>query len=364
MARKSLVLGALIMVGVALALPAQTSTAVESALRRAGYTVQNPRTEGGLPTWDLRHDDGVSFSLSMAGGLTDVRIGALNTIRENVFTLAGLEIRRARVVFTDDRAVAIVIPRSYRIAGRDYADYLPSGMQFIVEDALFYDFRMLADNLALRINGQFIGEQQFADRIARAIDNPAGYIESTDPLFLSRRLDEQGTLIEDARAVNQRQDASIDGLEEADREIIDQVERYVEIGEQAIFDIMRRAETNNRALREEIAALSERHEELVQRHESLLQDYDDLQGYTRGLSGEFETLREGMVALEARRLFGSLRELNPEAVARVVELRRADSSLERDDALARVNDELPEDAEPLHKRHVQAIYALYFNDYR
>lgn len=364
MARKRPILGALIMVAVALALPAQTSTAVESALRGAGYTVRNPRVEGGLPTWDLRHDEGITFSLSMAGELTEVRSGALTTIRETVFSLSGLEIRRARVVFTDDRAVAIVVPRSYRIAGRDYSGFIPAGMQFIVEDALFYDFRMLADNLALRINGQFIGEQQFADRIVRAIDNPAGYIESTDPLFLSRRLDEQGSLLEDARAVNQLQNESIARLEATDQEIVERVERYATMGEQAVFDIMRRAEANNRALREEIAALTERHEDLAERHETLLQDYENLLGFTRSLTGEFEALREGLIALEARRLFGALREMNPQAIARVVELRRADSSLEQDEARSLVNEELPEDAEPLHKRHVQAIYAVYFNDYR
>ncbi|TVR71568.1 MAG: hypothetical protein EA427_04370 [Spirochaetaceae bacterium] len=369
MARKRVLLMVSLLTVVALALPGQDASGVAESLRARGYTVENPRTDAGRPTWDLRHEERIPFTLSMVGPLTEARALALQSIRETVFSLEGLDIRRTRIVFDQDRATAVVAPRSYRINGREYSGYMPSGMQFMYDESLAFDFRMLADNLALRVNGQYLTEEQFRERIVRAIDNPAAYIESSDPQFLARRLEEQQSLLDGARATDIIQNQAIARLE-------DEIARSLQLGEEALNREVRRAEQAERAVRRDfqrdlaeeaetlrketqlaLAELSARHEALRADHEALLQ----AQGQ---LLAEFEALREGAIALAGRKLFGALRELDPGAVARVVELRRAEPGLEADDARDRVNDELPDGVDPLHSRHVQAIYALYFNDYR
>lgn len=350
MAHKQFVVMILFMMSAVLLLPAQTQMQVTDSLRGEGYSVTNPRADGGRPTWDVRYGQGVPFTLSMIGPLNEARSTALEVIRDRVFELEGLDVRRARVVFDEDRATVIIIPQAYVIEGRDYSDYMPSGMQFVFDEALAFDFRMLSDNLALRINGQFLTEEQFRERIVRAIDNPAAYIESTDPLFLARRLEEQQSLLDSIRATVIRREEAL----------LEEIRENVRVGEQALSFQVRRAEAAEQALREdlerEIADLTERHEQLLANHEALLAG-------TESLRREFETLREGVIALTGRRLFGSLRELDPGAIMRVVELRRADPALTEDEARDRVNEELGEEVPPLHSRHVQAIYAVYFNDY-
>ena len=388
MRRKTYVLTLLLLVGAVYVLSAQTVGQVTERLRARGYTVENPRTEAGRPTWDLRHDEDIPFTLSMIGDLNDVRAQALEMIRESVFGLEGLQIRRIRIVFDDNRATVVVVPAAYRIDGRDYNRYMPSGMQFTYDDSLSYDFRMLAENLALRVNGQFLTEEQFNERIVRAIENPAGYIESSDPLFLARRLEEQQIMIDNTRATDIRQDQSLlnidqslvdvdrsleeidqalGALAETDQELFETIEDYVNRAERVITREIMRAERANRELRadleQEIVDLEQEIADLTERHVKLLRDFENLLEVTRGHIAEFEAFREGAIALTGRRLFGSLREIDTDSIARVVEMRRADPELTPDDARDRVNETLPEGTPELHSRHVQAIYAVYFNEY-
>lgn len=369
MIRMRVVLIGALLIGSALSLAAQTDARVAESLRARGYSVQNPRTESGRPTWDLTHDEGVPFTLSMIGPFTETRATALRAIRETVFSLEGLDIRRMRVVFDEERATAVVVPRVYRIGEKDYAGYMPSGMQFTYDQALSFDFRMLADNLALRVNGQYLTEEQFTERIVRAINNPAAYIESSDPQFLARRLEEQQVLLDGARATDILQNRAISGLEE-------EIARSLQLGEDALNREVRRAEQAERNVRRDFRRDLERETEelrsetqaalaeLVQRHEALLADYEALLRDHRQLLAEFEALREGSVAMAGRKLFGALRDLDSSAVARVVELRRAQPGLDVGEARDAVNEELPDGVEPLHNKHVQAIFALFFNDYR
>ena len=220
-----------------------------------------------------------------------------------IYALDGLVIQRLRIVFDRDRANAVVIPSEFSIEGDDYVEYMPSGMQFSFQDGVAYDFRMLIDNLAVRINGQFFTNEQFFERIMRAVDNPAAYILSQDPQFLAVRLDEQQALIDD---------------------LMGQLNREVSRSTDAMGDLESR-----------LIALTE----------------------------QFETMRQGAVVLASRGVFGGFSEVDPETVVRVVELRVAEPGLPASEALTRVNDELPSGAAPLNRRHVQAIYAFYFNDY-
>ncbi len=297
----------LLLIGASSLVFGQADDATASTLEDAGYRVVESRTESGLPTWDVVDDQGRPFSISLIGSLSQARVRAIGELRSVIYALDGLTIQRLRIVFDRDRANAVVIPSEFVIEGDDYVAYMPSGMQFLFQDGVAYDFRMLIDNLAVRINGQFFTNEQFFERIVRAVDNPAAYILSQDPQFLAVRLDEQQSLIDDLQG-----------------------QLNLEVSRNA--DAM--ADLENRLIAEVVA-----------------------------LTEQFETMRQGAVVLASRGAFGGISEVDPETVVRVVELRIAEPNLPASEALSRVNDELPSDAARLSRRHVQAIYAFYFNDY-
>jgi chromosome segregation ATPase len=222
-------------------------------------------------------------------------------------------------------------------------------MQFVFEDAVSYDFRMLVENLAVRINGQFISQEQFLDRIQRAVENPAAYIQSQDPLFLARRLEDQQSQIEELIASDQE-------LENRDEQIADSVvsleRELVSRGQEAIEQ-----------LETQLAELGERHEQLRTDYETLRADHEELRAETIALTQEVLSLREGTIVLSARTFFGGLRAVTPEAFRRVIEIRTQNPEVPVGDVVDQVNAELPDDEPGLHAHHVEAIYAVYFNDY-
>jgi hypothetical protein len=335
---------------------AQSTSRTRAALERAGYTVVSERSDGGLPTWDLRDAQGRSFSVSILGDFSPNRARALEALRDVIYGLDGLRIERLRYVFERDRVDAVVIPSRFIIRGTDYTRYLPSGMLFVFEDAVAYDFRLLVGNLAARMNGQFLSEEQFLDRIVRAVENPAAYIQSQDPQFLARRLDEERTRIDLLEVENAAQDeraAEMDG----------RIDRLTVRAEEVVRDGARALEAVDGRLSAELAELASHQERLQNDLAALTAEVETLTAEKTDLEAEVIALRRGSVILATQNLFGSLKVVDAETILRVVELRAADPALSQADALAQVNGELPEGTETLHKKHVQAIYALYFNQY-
>lgn len=336
------VLTTAMMILVVFAASAQTSARATESFRNAGYRVIDTRSEGGLPTWDLEDGSGNRFSVSLIGTLTDTRASALDAVTGLVFGLDGLTVQRMRVVFDDDRATAVVIPGRLRINGRDYVQYLPSGMQFIFDEALAFDFRMLVNNLAARVNGQFLTQAQLYERIQRAVENPAAFIQSSDPQFLARRIEEQQDMLDERLADDLRQD-------ERDAELTARIDEVASDGREVAL-----------SLEERLAAVQAAHDQLREEHDALVAESSELIGR---LADELTRTRAAVAILTTHRLFGGLRVVAVDALLRVAELRAADPGLSMEDALAQVNAELPEGAEQLHSRHVEAIYALFFNQF-
>lgn len=354
---------AVILVTGVVALAAAQNTA--AALENAGYRVLTERSEGGMPTWDVEDEQGRRFAVSVLGNLTRDRRQALDAMHDVIYGLEGLEIQRLRFVFERDRADAVVIPSRYRIDGRDYVRFMPSGMQFRFDGSVAYDFRLLVDNLAVRINGQFLSEEQFVTRIQRAVANPAAYIQSQDPQFLARRLDEQQARIDaNEFALSQQETrdeeltSSLEDLEtRAETAITEQVRR----GERAIAQLDRELSAQiadgDAALRafveEQIAAVRADQEETAATLETELTD----------LREEFEAMRRGAIILASRNIFGNLKAVDPSVILQAVSLRAEDPDAPADEIVDQVNEGLAEDAEPLHGKHMQAIDAYYFNRY-
>lgn len=327
------------------------------ALTRAGYRVVGQRVEGGLPTLDLQHESGLRVSVVFHGELTAQQLEALRFLRETIVGIRGLVAARLRLLFEGPRVDVLVVPESFTVQGRELARFMPSGMQFSYTDTLQYDFRLLVDNLALRMSGRYFTAEQFTDRLLRAIEAPAAYIQSQDPEFLFRRLDEQQRLLEERAADDRRQD-------EADRsiraEIADQVQRgeaAVALGERAVEQL----HATIAQLRADHEALATAYQQLRGAHETLAVAHSDLGSDYRRLREELEVLRDGAVVLFTRGLFGGLKPLPREVIQRVVDLRAADPRLSADAVRATVAGEFP--ASGIHKKHVQAIFGYFFNQY-
>ncbi|MEX2444605.1 MAG: hypothetical protein WD492_13440 [Alkalispirochaeta sp.] len=392
--------------------PAQSRSDVTNALEDEGYTVREEYSDGGVPSWRLSDSQDRRFSVSVMGRFSSAHAEALDAMREVIYEIDGLEIDRLRYVFESDRADAVVIPSEFLIDGADYVQYMPSGMQFEFDDAVRFDFRLLVDNLAVRMNGQFLSEAQFLDRIQRAVENPANYIQSQDPQYLAQQIVDLRQRMERRVAVdieqNNRDESILSRVESLRRESENAITAVTEKNEQAVNRLQERNEQALNRLQESgeqavnrlqesgeqavnrlqesgeqaVNRLQESGEQAVNRLEAQISQLAEQQAHLMAemaeqfeaqlqavreekaeLQTEFEALRRGSIILAGRTLFGNLRDVDPEALLQVVQIRAANPQITQDEVQERVNADLPDDAEPLHNRHIQAIYALYFNQY-
>lgn len=258
---------------------AQAPALASDQFRALGFQVNSVGTRDGLPEYRMTGPDGLPVRAIVAGFLTDEHLTGLSVLQELQASLPDLELASVSLAFGSGRVDVVLVPASYVIEGREFADLLPAGMFFRYDGAVFFDFRLLVDNLAVRINAQYVDLDAFEDRLLRAAEDPLAYIESQDPLVLSARISTQ----------TDRIDALIDQVED-------------------------------------------------------LQD-------------ELQSARVGQVYLASRRAFGRYDVVDPVAVDTIVAAKIDDPSLSITAALALV------EGMTIEERHVQAIFALYFNDF-
>ncbi len=255
-----------------------------------GYEVIRSRPDGERILYEVRDSAGNEFVAVYAGDLTSSQGERLDRIVEQFFAFSYVAIDRLRVVFSEDRIEILAVPASFAYEGVQLARYMPAGMTFYYVDALEYDFRIRVDNIFVRISGQFFDEDQFADRIARAVENPVAYMQTQDPQFIFQRfteLEDRLTQLEDRLTQLERDSAA---RREALQGEIDQLERRYERTAAELDDLeddyddlsrshrdLQRAHENlavaHSALRDDHESLREDHATLLSAHEALRADY-------------------------------------------------------------------------------------------
>lgn len=197
------------------------------ALEDAGYEVLETREVDDTVRRTVRDEEGNEFDVrSSEEDLSDRQIRVLDVIVQTVFSIDALEVESMRVLFADERADILVVPSSLEYEDEELADYTPSGLQFMFNEVLEYDFRVLVDDYFLRFAGQYIDEEQFLSRLADAIDDPVGFLESQRPELLAQRLDEVEESFEEQSA------------ELADtQEIVEQTREELEETRAEVFDL-------------------------------------------------------------------------------------------------------------------------------
>ena len=156
--------------------------------RSLGFRVESVGTRDEQPEYRLTGPDGLAIRAITIGPLTEDHIEGLLRLQEIRQSLSNLQLTSASLVFGSGRVDAVLVPSSYVIEGRDFAPLLPAGMFFRYDGAVFFDFRLLIENIAVRINAQFIGLGSLEDRLMRAVRDPLAYIQSQDPTALSQRI--------------------------------------------------------------------------------------------------------------------------------------------------------------------------------
>ena len=136
----------------------------------SGYSVLSRTPLEDAVQYEVENVDGHRFTVITPSRVTDYHIQIIQTIAEKLYALVNLDIESLRIVFEDSQIFVQVNPAAYLLRDDnvkdgeiiDVAKYMVSGMQFYYSKQLEYNFRMLIDNLFVRINGfLFSAEELF-----------------------------------------------------------------------------------------------------------------------------------------------------------------------------------------------------------
>ncbi len=121
-----------------------------------GLELKSESKEGQYAVYQFRAPGNMDLSVSFRG--VELRQADQARLQGIVSIYQGFQFlipSSVRVILTDERAEILVIPRSFRFKDRDLANYMPSGIQFFYTDFLEFDFRIVVENLFLRIRVNF-----------------------------------------------------------------------------------------------------------------------------------------------------------------------------------------------------------------
>lgn len=233
-------------------------------------------------------------------------------------------------------STAVVRLSQLAVDGVNLLPLMPEGLVFRYTDALFYDFSMIVDNLRLRVRGQYFAEDELLAKLGRIYANPSQYLLSQDSEYVVNYLRTIEAENADLRARSDELLAENRALRQAGLELAEEISTELK-------------EEFSQALAQQLAELEATRTTL----DSSLQEIQRLES-------ELVFLRDGVILLNTRGLFGGFNDFERNTIARLVDYRKSSPNATRKDAEAW----LKEQGLSASGRLVQIALVVYFNQYQ
>ncbi len=231
------------------------------------FAVRGERAEADRSYLVLTHEDAGELLFAAEGSEEPAEaLKTLDTFLSVLHSFTSLETAELRAQTEPEGIRLSVLPRRFAAEGLDLLPFIPGGLQFFLKNGVEYDFRVKSGSFFIRLRGVFTSEDDLLSDSLAAIRDPLAYLATRDPQYALRRISE----LEKRLADNEKSLA---------------------------------------ALALQLAAEASRAE--AQREIRL------------------SALEDALMAALNKGLFGGPKPIKPELVAKIIELRAADPSLDR-----------------------------------
>ncbi|QEN05215.1 hypothetical protein EW093_11000 [Thiospirochaeta perfilievii] len=220
-----------------------------------------------------------------------------------------MDISTSNMEFEDNILSTVINVSNLNYNGVEISQYMPSGIQIYYDTFYEYDFRMFKDTLFMRLKGQYFSKKEFLDELLKAVNDPILYVQIHDPAYLIKQI------------------ASLrdENLEQTDK-ISTLIDNY----------------TN----------LLKMHNELLNKH-SLLKEEVELDKIAQ------TKLKNGVISLNNKSLFGSLNEFDSTLVDEVISLKEGNPGIKVED----IELTLKEKDIKYSTKVIESIFIIYFNEF-
>ena len=264
-----------------------------------GLVVVSERSEDGGKAYTLQDDAGRQFVCVVEGTLADQSAANIETLAKRFYAWKHIVVSSLRFRVTGDLIEASILLQESSYKSVSLVPHVPAGLQFFLRDTLEYDFRIASQNNFIRLKGWYFTEEQLLDRLVEAVKNPGDFIKSQDPEYLFNALS---------------------------------------------------------ALEKDFAESTARIDELTGRVEELAARIDELSAAS---SAEIALLRNAILALHNKSLFGPAAAVPQEVIDRIVALKGENEALTAKEIAA----QLKAEGMTASAKAVSLVLAVYFNQF-
>lgn len=149
-------------------------------------SVSNNETETNITLQDKNSN---VFLVDFLDPMDDNTMSRILKLKNDFYTWPELKINRIQFRFSDGELEMTLLPDRFLCNNTNVMPYLPAGMLFRYTDTLHYNFRMVKENLFLKLEGIFLNRIEFSQRLLDALRNPLAYIKKQDPEYFMAKLD-------------------------------------------------------------------------------------------------------------------------------------------------------------------------------
>ncbi len=364
---KRIALAAILAAAAALALPALD-------LGGTGFSLAGERKEDGKVFTVLAADSGGELLFFAEAQPNAERLGELRAIYEAVRSWPDFVPSVVRAINYTERLQVVAIPSRFMVEGTDLAPSVPSGVQLFRTKATEYDFKVKTGQQVIRVRSVYTGWDEMAAAALAAYRDPASFVQARDPLYMLKRfaeLEEQTGQLESQASQLRSQTSK---LEAENAKIKAQAKQLEELafgsaaGDEGPGAV---GVTRTQNLSSRIATLESN---LAVAESSLAEAESNLSATESSLSeaeASIAALEEKLEAAEAETaarlasrdvpLMAALngaKPLNDQAVAKLVELKKANPALDKKGAAAA----LKAAGLPLGTKAISAVFLVKFGE--
>ncbi len=148
-------------------------------------------TKNGETTQKLSTPGGGEFTLRFKTEIDEETAGLILRLNTEFRKWENMKVKSLEFVKAEGKLDIIVIPESYTYNNTDFIPNMPAGMLFTYDEMLSYNFRITVENMFIRINGKFLNEKIFSDKITKAIKDPISYLTMYNPKYMLKQIFEQ-----------------------------------------------------------------------------------------------------------------------------------------------------------------------------
>ena len=130
------------------------------------------------------------FQIVYSGTLSSMTINQIISSKNTFYSWSELKIDSLKYIVSKDSVEILITPSSVMSKNENITGNIPAGMLFVLSDNILqYDFRIMKDNVFVRIKGIFVDKSELFDKIALALEDPILYVRRNEPDYMLEQID-------------------------------------------------------------------------------------------------------------------------------------------------------------------------------